>query len=171
VTNVILNYVIHRAGANFQGLLDEIFRDHVRIEHGVFFFRNRGPGRADGGSWYQFYASRHDYLRIARAMLRDWHSDTCIGAYLREVYARRQPQNHRFTDYDRMTDSASGYGGQFLTDFREMRSRRVLGMSGYGGQSIMIDFDNARIVVANSVHTNYDWYRLVHQVIRNGRIR
>ncbi len=44
-------------------------------------------------------------------------------------------------------------------------------MQGYGGQEIMIDFDNSRIVIVNTVHDNYDWYELVLQTIKNGNIR
>ena len=44
-------------------------------------------------------------------------------------------------------------------------------MEGYGGQAIMIDFDNSRIVVVNTIHTDFDWYELVHQVIENGHLK
>ena len=43
-------------------------------------------------------------------------------------------------------------------------------MDGYGGQSILIDFDNSRIVVVNTVHNDYDWKALVYDVIKNGDI-
>ena len=60
--------------------------------------------------------------------------------------------------------------GSFHSGYVGMEKRNVLGMDGYGGQAILIDFDNGRIVVANSVHTDYDWYQLVHQVIENGAL-
>ena len=36
-----------------------------------------------------FKATRYDTLRIGIAILNDWNSDTCIGNYLKDVYANR----------------------------------------------------------------------------------
>lgn len=170
-TNIVLNYIIHRSGRAFPDLLNRAFRDAAGLEHGVFFFRNRGWGPADGASWYQFYASRTDYLRIARAILNDWQAGTCVGRYLHEVHARRVARNHRNPDPREKFQSASRYGGFFHFDYAGMTRRRIMGMDGYGGQAILIDLDLGRIVVANSVHIDYDWYRIAHQAIRNGTIR
>ena len=43
-----------------------------------------------------------------------------------------------------------------------------MGMHGYGGQHVMIDFENSRIVVANSIYENWDFKKIVNQVIRKG---
>ena len=43
-----------------------------------------------------------------------------------------------------------------------------MGMVGKGGQSIMIDFDLGRIVVINTMHTDYNWKKISHSVIKNG---
>ena len=32
-----------------------------------------------------------------------------------------------------------------------------MGMHGYGGQHVVIDFDNSRIVVANAIHENFNY--------------
>ena len=44
-----------------------------------------------------------------------------------------------------------------------------MGMDGYGGQSIIIDFDLGRIIVINSIHQNYNWEKIAHSVIKNGK--
>jgi peptidoglycan hydrolase-like protein with peptidoglycan-binding domain len=170
VTNVVLNYIIHRAGDEFNTFMDGVFRDLIGIENRVFLFENRGHPTGDGAAWYMFYASRYDYLRIAMAILEDWNNETCVGRYLREVVARGEPKNSRDPDVREKFQSGLSYGGFFHLRYSGMERRNILGMDGYGGQAILIDLDNGRIVVANSVHIDYDWYQLVHQVIRNGRL-
>jgi len=44
-------------------------------------------------------------------------------------------------------------------------------LDGYGGQSILIDTENSRIAVVNSIHNDYNWFELVHQAIKNGKIK
>ena len=48
-----------------------------------------------------------------------------------------------------------------------MKERVILGMEGYGGQSILIDFDRQRIISVHSIHRNYDWGSLVYDEIKN----
>ena len=45
--------------------------------------------------WSQFYETRYDYLRIAKAMLNDWENDTCAGQYLKTIHERRIPLRYR----------------------------------------------------------------------------
>lgn len=169
-TNIVLNYIIHATNGSFQALMDSVFRDHVGIADEVYFFKNRAYGEADGPAWYMFYATRQDYLRIALAMLEDWRADSCVGKYLRNIVRNSLAKNDRGPDPFEKFQSGLRYGGFFHSGYVGMEKRNVLGMDGYGGQAIMIDFDNARIVVANSVHTDYDWYQLVHQAIANGAL-
>ncbi len=49
-----------------------------------------------------------------------------------------------------------------------MAKRNVMGMYGYGGQAIVIDFDKGRIIVVNSITDDYSWKSLVHSVIKKG---
>jgi len=183
VTNIIMNYTIHKTGSDYQNLLNKIFQEKAGIENPVFFFKNKwqrfDDGRInenlpklkdeDGRAWYMFYAARYDYLRIAKAVLDDWKNDTCVGSYLKEIYKNRKAKNLKYNHS--ILKHSSHYGGQFHTNFTGMRERKVMSMQGYGGQEIMIDFDNSRIVVLNTVHDNYDWYELVLQTIKNGDIR
>jgi hypothetical protein len=169
VTNILLNYIKFKSGSNFERLLNDVFQRNARIGATVHFTRLRGYGRYDGAAWYSFYASRNDYLRIARAMMADWQNRTCVGEYLRTVQKRAQSKNER-AHRDVRFDTRS-YGGQFHFEYSGMGGRNIFGMDGYGGQSILIDMDNSRIVVVNSITQNYNWRELVHQVIQRGSLR
>ena len=61
------------------------------------------------------------------------------------------------------------YGGFFHTGYKGMKNRPVMGMDGYGGQSILIDFEKSRIIVINSIHTDYNWKKIAHSVIKKGK--
>ena len=41
-----------------------------------------------------------------------------------------------------------------------------MGMHGYGGQHVVIDFENSRIVVANSIYENWDAKKIIYSKIR-----
>jgi hypothetical protein len=63
----------------------------------------------------------------------------------------------------------TAYAGFFHTNYSGMKKRAVLGMDGFGGQQIIIDFDRSRIVVINSIHQNYNWKKIAHSVIKKGK--
>ena len=169
-TNIVMSYAIYRSGDDWDALLNHIFQEKAGIGHTFEFSKLNGFKESNGRGWYSAYATRYDYLRIARAMLTDWREDTCVGQYLKDLYANRKPMHHNYRDPNRLTDVATGYTGFFLTDLKGMKDRAILGMSGNNGQSILIDFDNERIAVANTAHTNYDWNTLVYRAIRDGRL-
>ena len=52
-----------------------------------------------------------------------------------------------------------------------MNGRNIIGMDGKGGQSVLIDLDNGRIVVINAANDNYDWYELAYKAIKTGKLR
>ena len=88
--NVVGSYLIYKLGdENFQELLDDVFNKKARIEGDVFFLKNISAEKDDISIWSQFYATRYDYLRIAKAMLDDWQNDTCAGQYLKTIFERR----------------------------------------------------------------------------------
>ena len=58
---------------------------------------------------------------------------------------------------------SSSYGGYFHLDYPGLKKRVVFGMSGYGGQTILIDVENSRIVVINSSHYNHTKYKYNHK--------
>jgi len=188
ISNIVINYVWFKSNGKFQYLLDKIFRDKAKIENDVWFmkmndrtikFSNRNNSilkeykvkDEDGPIRYSFRASRYDYLRIAKAMLDDWQNDTCVGKYLKTIHERRIPKNNKWKDDNSLDLSSRSYAGHFHTNFSGISSkkRNVMGMSGYGGQSIMIDFDKGRINVINSMHQNYNWKKIAHSVIKKGK--
>lgn len=178
VTNVIMNYIIHKMGSeDFDKLLDEIFREKIKVENPVFFYKNRFPD-SHYPSWFMFHATRYDYLRIAIAIMEDWQNDTCVGQYLKEIHAKRINKTKDRWIWDYMPHQApekrsfaAQYGGQFHFSYVGMKNRNIFGLDGYGGQQILIDMDNSRIVVVNTIHTAYNWYELVYRAIKDGKLK
>lgn len=174
-TNLVMNYMIFKVGDDWQNFLNRVFQDKVKIEHQFFFAKN-----PPSSGWYSSYATRYDYLRIAVAMLEDWKNNTCVGRYLKEVHARRQKKTADAVYFrgetPRQKPQQRGiwsrtYGGQFHFDWIGLEDLPIIGMDGYGGQSILIDPVNLRIVVTNTITTNFDWSELVYEVIKNGRLK
>ena len=168
-TNVIMNYVKFKAGDNWDKLLHKVFNEHVKVKNSVQFQRsNRKYAKTNYVSArYSFYANRYDYLRIAKTMMDDWHNDTCAGKYLKTIYENRIKKKDNVkhaTDVGLYTKS---YGGQIHFDiFGIDKTRKILGLSGFAGQQILIDLDNKRIIVVSSLYRNYNWKKIVYKVIK-----
>jgi len=169
-TNVIMNYVKFKAGDDWDKLLHKVFNEHVKVKNSVQFQRsNRKYAKTNYVSArYSFYANRYDYLRIAKTMMEDWHNDTCAGKYLKTIYENRikKKDNIKYsTDVGLYTKS---YGGQIHFDlFGIKKERKILGLSGFAGQNILIDLDNKRIIVISSLYRNYNWKKIVYKKIKN----
>ena len=169
-TNVIMNYVKHKTGADWDKLLHKVFNEHVKVKNSVQFQKSsRKYAQTDFDSArYSFYADRYDYLRIAKTMMDDWHNDTCAGKYLKTIYENRvqkKDNTKHATDVGLYTKS---YGGQIHFDiFGIDEARKIIGMSGFAGQQILIDLDNKRIIVVSSLYRNYNWNQIVYKVIKN----
>ena len=174
-TNLILNYALFKSNGNFDKLLNKIFQEKARIKHPVFFFKKDGfddVGNADP----MFYATRFDYLRIAKMMMDDYQNNTCFGKYLKEIYKRKIRKN--LGNHDGMRgeprfNRTFSYGGQFHLDWPGLKNRTVFGMGGRSGQAILVDMDSSRIIVINSIHYNNGRYRfnekkLLTNPIKNG---
>ena len=178
ISNIVINYVWHKSDGNFQKLLDKIFIEKAKVKNDVWFLRMKKNNvefryevnDEDGPIRYSFRASRYDYLRIAKAMVDDWKNDTCVGKYLKEIYKRKISKNSKKTDPKSANGMSKSYAGFFHTNYKGINnSRSVMGMVGYGGQIILIDFDQGRIIVINSIHTNYNWKKIAHSVIKKGK--
>ena len=155
-TNIIMNYVIYKTGNDFQKLLNEIFQKKARVKNSVFFLKQKGISDDYGPGRYSFNASRYDFLRIAKAIMDDYQNDTCVGKYLKEIHKRRISKGGaEEPDFN----STRSYGGQFHMDYPGLKDRVVFGMGGFGGQAILIDVENSRIVVLNSLHFNNEKFR------------
>jgi glutaredoxin-related protein len=169
-TNVIMNYVKHKTGADWDKLLHKVFNEHVGVKNSVYFSKSRKYLKYDDfvSGRYSFYADRYDYLRIAKTMMDDWHNDTCAGKYLKTIYENRvqkKDNTKKATDVGLYTKS---YGGQIHFDiFGIDKTRKILGLSGFAGQQILIDLDNKRIIVVSSLYRNYNWKKIVYSVIKN----
>ena len=169
-TNIIMNYTIFKVGDDYQKLLNKVFKEDSKIKNSVFFhktIRSRFKNQVKGEyGRYSFYADRYDYLRIAKSMMDHWNNDTCVGKYLKTIYEQRINKNKKSYDGDRsgQFDAAvytKKYGGQFHFDIIGLSKRKILGMSGFGGQNIIIDFEKERIIVVNSRDRHYNWKKIV----------
>ena len=173
-TNLIFNYVLFKTDEDFQKILNKTFQEKSKIKNSVYFFRvpRTSPEYGDANS--MFFATRYDYLRIAKAMLDDWQNDTCVGKYLKTIYKNRIKKNLPNRSKFRVEEATTSYGGQFHLDIIGMKDRKILGMGGYGGQQILIDVENSKIIVLHSIHLNrdshnYNWNKIVYSVIKKGK--
>ena len=171
-TELILNYVLFKTGDDFEKILEKTFKEKAKIEDSVFFFKVRNSSKQRGDANNQFMATRYDYLRIAKAMLDDWQNDTCVGKYLKTLWKNRvDTENDKRRKEGKKVSwvYASGYAGQFRTHFEGINKKRpVMAMHGRGGQQIVIDFERSRIVAVNAVFLNYNYEKIVYQVIKKG---
>tara|TARA_B110000977_G_scaffold170605_1_gene221476 strand:- start:66 stop:1325 length:1260 start_codon:yes stop_codon:yes gene_type:complete len=159
-TNLILNYALFKSKGNFDKLLNKIFQEKARIKHPVFFFKKVVPDNIDADP--MFYATRFDYLRIAKMMMDDYQNNTCFGKYLKEIYKRKIPKNlgnHEGMRGEPRYNRTFSYGGQFHLDWPGLKDKIVFAMGGRSGQAILIDMENSRIIVLNSIHYNNDKFR------------
>ena len=173
-THVIMNYVIYKTANNWEKLLHKVFNEHVKVKNSVYFVKTPKVGRYEKligyeqSGRYSFYATRYDYLRIAKTIMEDWNNDTCVGKYLKTIYERRIKKKDNIKEPDSVGLYTKKYGGQFHFDiFGLKKTRKILGMDGFAGQQILIDLDNKRIIVVNSLFKNYDWKKIVHKKIKN----
>ena len=169
-TNTIMNYTIFKVGDDYQKLLNKVFKEDAKIKNSVFFSKTirRSHSDKEKGEYgrYSFYADRYDYLRIAKSIMDHWNNDTCVGKYLKTIYEKRVNKSKRSYDGDRsgqfdVAMYTKKYGGQFHFDIIGLSKRKILGMSGFGGQNIIIDFERERIIVVNSRDRHYNWKKIV----------
>ena len=168
--HLLLNYISFKSGDDFENLLKDIFQNEAQIQQSVFFMKHKNSKKEEGIANSMFFATRYDYLRIAKSMLDDWQNDTCMGKYLKIIYENRISKKG-FKQSKENRDSFHGtksYAGFFHTNYHGMENRKVMGMSGYGGQEIIIDFDRYRIIGIHTIHQNYNWRKIARSVIKKG---
>ena len=146
VTQLIINYTKHKTGDDYEKLLNKIFADKVKIKYSILPYRNSGTGQ--GKLHPNLSATRYDWLRIAKAIMDDYQNDTCVGKYLKTIYERRISKSNRDKN-EPLFGRTKTYGGQFHMDYPGLKDRVVFGMSGYGGNVILIDVEKSRIAVLN----------------------
>ena len=172
-TELIFNYVLFKTGDDFEKILEKIFKEKAKIEDSVFFYKIPNSSKEKGNANNMFFATRHDYLRIAKVMLDDWQNDTCVGKYLKTIFDNRiEKENDKRRKEGKKVQwvQARGYAGQFQTHYKGISKKRpVMGMHGRGGQHIVIDFERSRIIVTNSVYENFNYKKIVYSVIKKGK--
>ena len=172
VTQLILNYMKFKIGEDYDKFYSKIFNDKIKIKHSIRYgytslkehFGNGHPN---------IMATRFDYLRISKAIMDDYQNDTCVGKYLKEIYKRRIPKGSKEKE-EPLFNRTKSYGGQFHMDFPGLKDKIIFGMGGYGGNMILIDVENSRILVVNSLHYNnkkykYNHKKLLFDVINKGK--
>ena len=162
VTQLILNYIKFKTGEDYDKFYSKVFNDKVKIKHSILYgFTSHQEENGNGHP--NISATRFDYLRIAKAIMDDYQNDTCVGKYLKEIYKRRIPKNLNEERNEPLFGRSESYGGQFHMDYPGLKNKIVFGMNGYGGQAILIDMENSRIVVLNSLHYNNTKYKYNHK--------
>ena len=169
-STIALNYVLFKTGNDFEKILEKTFKDKAKIKNSVLFYKTTARPKKEGNANIQFYATRYDYLRIAKAMLDDWQNDTCEGKYLKSIFNNRISKENEKRKGKEQWPFARGYAGQFQAHYKGIdKKRAVMGMHGYGGQHVVIDFDNSRIVVTNAIHENFNYPKIVYGPIKKGK--
>ena len=175
MTQIITNYTKYKTGDDYNKLLNEIFVDKVKIKYSIYpTYSYSAAPKKNGILHPNLRVSRYDWLRIAKAMMDDYQNDTCVGKYLKEVHKRRIPKNYTKHKNEPPFNRTESYGGQFHFDYPGLKDKAIFGMGGYGGRAILIDMENSRIVVINSLHYNNDRFKYNHKKllidpIKNGK--
>ena len=172
ITQILINYIKYKTGDDYEKLLNEIFVDKVKIKYSIHPTYSGGTGQ--GKLHPSLSATRYDWLRIAKAIMDDYQNDTCVGKYLKTIYERRIPKKYNENKTEPEFNRTKSYGGQFHMDYPGLKNRVVFGFGGFGGQAILIDMENSRIVVLNSVHYNskrfkYSVKKLLINPIKKGK--
>ena len=105
----------------------------------------------------------------------DYQNNTCVGKYLKEIHKRRVSKNYGGDKEEPLFNRTKSYGGQFHMDYPGLVDKVIFGFGGYGGNAILIDVENSRIVVLNSMHYNngsfkYSHKKLLIDPIKNGEV-
>ena len=171
IAQLLFNYVKHNTGEDFQKILNKVFQDKVKTKNSVHFGKIRNTSDDHGNGHPMVRMTRFDYLRLAKAIMDDYQNDTCVGKYLKKLVKNKIPQKRYMEKEKGYRFSHKSYAGQFHLDYLGLEGRNIFGLNGNSGQHIMIDFDESRIIVINTVHTDYNFKRLVLDVLKNGRIK
>jgi CubicO group peptidase (beta-lactamase class C family) len=185
LSDIIANYIVFKAGDNYNELMKKVFQDKIKIEndvayekHGQSRIHKKNPkynGNPQTLASYSYIMTRLDFLRVAEAMMKDYQNKTCVGNYLRESQQQAKKwYKYRPTSMDNahfwLHNYARKYGSQFYFDFYKMKKRNIMATEGYNGQNMLIDLDNSRIVVTNSAATGWDVRTYMLNVIRKGKL-
>ncbi len=190
-SDILYSYLMYKVGADkWDQFLEEFFQDHIGVKNPIYWEYNPTTSNynvnlktmiEDGVGRYGLYATRYDFLRIAKSIMNNWQQDTCEGRYLKSIYDRRinRGKNTYLTSFSwtsagqpTIWGNSEEYAGQFYTTMNGLEDRMIFGMDGAHGQQIMIDFENSRIAVISSQQERYVNGRvLMYEPIKYGRIQ
>ena len=162
ITQLILNYMKFKIGEDYDKFYSKVFNDKIKIKNSIRYGYTSFQ-EENGNGHPNIMATRFDYLRIAKAIMDDYQNDTCVGKYLKEIHKRRIPKHLNEKRNEPAFNRTGSYGGQFHFDYPGLKNKVIFGMGGYGGQAILIDMENSRIVVLNSLHYNKTKYKYNHK--------
>ena len=155
--NIVFNYIKHKIYMKhkrtdqFEKFLEDVFQRHIKIKNSVIFFKNKKlPDEGNANS--MFYADKYDYLRIAKSIMDDYQNNTCVGKYFKDLYERRVIKKLTKEFEEPAYNPSKEYGGYFHMGYSGIKDTVVFGMSGYGGNSILISPETSTITVINSLH-------------------
>ncbi len=174
ITMILHNYLRYKTGDNYKLLLNKIFQNKVKNEHNVQFIEMNSGSEEWGIGHSMVRLTRHDWLRLAKSKMDDYQNDSCVGNYLKEIHKRRIPKNLGGDKDEPEFNRTYTYGGQFHFDYPGLKNRVVFGLGGRGGNAILIDVENSRIVVINSIQYNdgkykYNVKKLLIDPIKKGK--
>ena len=153
-----------KIGEDYDKFYSKVFNDKIKIKNSIRYGYTSFQEK-NGNGHPNIMATRFDYLRIAKAIMDDYQNDTCVGKYLKEIYERRIPKNldQKGERNEPAFNFTYSYGGQFHMDFPGLKDKILFGMGGYGGNMIVIDVENSRILIVNSLHYNNTKYKYNHK--------
>ena len=68
--HLLLNYILYKTGDDFELLLNDIFQNDVKIKNSIYFYKHPNTSKDVGNANSMFFATRYDYLRIAKSNVR-----------------------------------------------------------------------------------------------------
>ena len=123
------------------------------FEHPAMYLADRNGAALAFG---YFYATRLDWLRAAVFIGEQFKAQGCIGDYLRSAVSESVPTNLERRPYTR-------YGKLFWGGYKGSNRKHVL-MGGHGGQKILIDLEDGRVMYILSIRQDYDHVRITEAV-------
>ena len=160
--NVAWNYISFKTNHKFEDFLNDVMQNEIGLEN-TLKVNSGGAGKFNGPLQSNFKATRYDTLRIGIAILEDWKNDTCVGKFLKDIYKSRVKKGR-----NNIGDGFSqSYAGFFHTGYPNVKDT-VIGMDGYGGIALLINFDDERIIYAHAIHRNYNYNKIILKAIRDG---
>ena len=123
------------------------------FEHPAMYLADR-DGTALANAF--LYATRLDWLRAAIFIGEQFNAEGCVGDYLRSAVSESVPTNFQRLPHRR-------YGKLFYSD-PKYSDRKVLAMAGHGGQRILVDPEEGRVLYVLSIRQDYDLTRIVEAV-------